>query len=575
MPLLEQAGSPAPASGPRDPERRARWSIRAVWLLALLVTLRYALAAGRGVVLFGDEYHSLFMDVDRSYASLATTFSRSGIGMLMPMLQKAAIALLGQNLWAFRLPAMLAALVAVAVFFPAGRRVVGAGPAAVGALALAANGLFIFYTGFARAYSLMMCMALVVLCALSWALESETPRAGRYLVVSVAAAVLAFVHYVAGGAALGLGIGALLYAAASGRWRRHGAFLVGALVLGAVLSGLLYLPSISKGLEFLRAYTLGFSGLSHDFTWFDVVALQAGSRPAAVVGIFGFAIGALLLLRRRTPEALFLLSPIAVSVVSALLVTFDGGTAEYARYTSMSLPFAFMLLAWTLFEGVRAVRVPGPARVPVGLGAGVVLVTAAWLAGPRGVRHVDDGPFAATYHSLQPLPAFDVPWPRTPELYRRLGRVDGPLAVIVTPPILDRGEALYRHYWLQYRKRLLLGVWHPTPEIAPGFRPELPYVMLDDPRSVAASGADYLVVHKHLPEEIEAYLGWVLDVVWPDMRDEAVASMMGRNTRAVLRPLEPLREMMDELRARYGDPVYEDPLVTAWKLRPGAPDLAE
>jgi hypothetical protein len=245
----------------------------------------------------------------------------------------------------------------------------------------------------------------------------------------------------------------------------------------------------------------------------------------------------------------------------------------YARYLLVSLPFVLMLLAWLVVAAVEralsACRVAPTASRGAALALGVALVAALHATGPRSPFRPAEGPFGNTYLSLRRLPAFDAPNPATPRFYEDLGREPDSVRVIEFPPRLFRSALLYRNYFLRHGKGTIVGWMDDT------LGPLLggPNVDLRDPLSVERSRATYLVVHKNVSTESTAYWQFVYRKAWLALRGRPDAGLMQHHDRFF-----PDREgharvaeqVAGEMRARYGDPHYEDDLIFVWRVRGAA-----
>jgi hypothetical protein len=225
-------------------------------------------------------------------------------------------------------------------------------------------------------------------------------------------------------------------------------------------------------------------------------------------------------------------------------------------------------LAWLVLQlgGARA-----------GYALGLVLVAAGYAAGPQGPLRAGEGAFANTYLALYPLPPFDQPFPRAPEIYRRIAE-DPEAEAIIEFPILDsRSVLLYRNYFHIHGKRVLLGAAR-----IGNVRLNGPYAFVGDPDLGEASGAQYLVVHKDVETELGAYWSFVYDSMLPEldgywvrtfMRQHRVYSLKNRSfmggeqiyfTNTFV--TEVVADLMKAFRTQLGRAFYEDWYVAVWRL---------
>jgi hypothetical protein len=331
--------------------------------------------------------------------------------------------------------------------------------------------------------------------------------------------------------------------------------------VGVALTGLLHAPaweSISAYVRFQDAteYHAVFGVL-------DVVALLAGSRPAAVALLWAapFALAAILARRgwRGLPLVLAAAGPCAVVAIAAPY----GGPYAYARYVLPAVPFLCVafggLVAW-IFE--RTLPAPRP-RTLATLAVGAALAVLLFATGPYGLRHTADGPYANTYITMYPLPAFDVAWDGWPDFYDELAGDREVRRIIEVPALVSRSRHLYRNYYLRHGVETWLGFAYPWELEDP---PAGPYVSFDGPDWRERADADYLILHTSIGRELRRY--W--DFVFSLDEDPSVAAFMARQQRyagyggqfAAL-PDDLQRRLRDEL----GPPDYADAEVRVWRLR--------
>ena len=207
---------------------------------------------------------------------------------------------------------------------------------------------------------------------------------------------------------------------------------------------------------------------------------------------------------------------------------------------------------------------PGPARRVSGaaeLAAGVLLVAVSFAAGPLGFRHVDDGPFGASYLSLMPLPAFDELWRGGSVFYPALAREDGPLRIVEAPDLADQAVALYRNYYLRHRKAVAIGALSEDFPIDPDGL-HVPLSLVD------STNADYLILHVDVARELERYWDFVYRKRWRPEERSDLAAFMAFHEDFRVRPPPPLRALGLRLRQRLGRPFYRDEDIVVWKLEP-------
>jgi hypothetical protein len=129
-------------------------------------------------------------------------------------------------------------------------------------------------------------------------------------------------------------------------------------------------------------------------------------------------------------------------------------------------------------------------------------------------------------------------------------------SIIEAPVLSTRRVYLYRNYFLQHGREVLIG----TVDLLDGkLSPSVwPYIPLLDEEAIRGSGAEYLIVHLNVEREAAAY--------------EAFVSRTDREPRARRTGLPKPRhglELSDfaaELDRVLGEPVFRDDKIVAWKL---------
>jgi len=361
----------------------------------------------------------------------------------------------------------------------------------------------------------------------------------------------------------------------------------------------LHAPAWRSLAEFVRAKTT--SEYYGEFGFLDVATLLAGARPLAWLLLMATITSAVAFWRERRERALPILAGcVGPGLVVAAIAPY-GDAYAYARYVlPCSVPVGLLL-----GYGIAALL----ARIPLGRArsrlltavTAALLATSFWLAGPYGVRHVADGPYANSYSSMLPLPAFDRSWPGAPAFYARLAREvrsrPGRVRVIESPALATRTRFLYRNYFLTHRAKTLLGV---LPGEFPAI-PDGPYVSLaaDDWRERAQ--ADYLILHLSIEAELMRYWRFV----YAEVLDEAAATAeegseeraeanltrsaeeslprsasatsgdatrsayMERHARFGGRLLHPSAALLARLQRDLGKPIYRDDMLMVWALGRG------
>jgi hypothetical protein len=211
---------------------------------------------------------------------------------------------------------------------------------------------------------------------------------------------------------------------------------------------------------------------------------------------------------------------------------------------------------------------------------GLALLACGYAAGPQSPLRPGEGAFANTYLALYPLPPFDRPFPRAPEIYQQIAADPEARAIVEFPTLDTRSVFLYRNYFRIHGKRVLFGVAR-----VGNVRMGGAYAFVGDRELGATSGAQYLVIHKDVEGELGDYWSFVYDAMLPEhdgyrgywirtfMRQHQEyalknRSFMGEQQLYVTSTFvkEVVEDVLKALRTRLGRPFYEDWYVAAWKL---------
>jgi hypothetical protein len=306
----------------------------------------------------------------------------------------------------------------------------------------------------------------------------------------------------------------------------------------------------------------GLSGevIEGTFTWLDVVTLLAGSRIGAWLWIVSVPVALIWMARKNRTAALILLAGVACPLVGVGIMKPYGMVYAWSRYAITAMPFALMLVAWLVVQLTSRVVTTEPHRTRMSATCGLAVALALFLAGPRGIRHVNDGPFANAYVNMMPLPYYNTPWPDTPAFYDELAGT-GNVTVIEAPQLMTRTALLYRNYYLQHRKRVYTGfVYWPFIRV-----PDGPYVNAEDADEIRASGADYFILHLDAHDEVKRYWKFVHQDQWAKHPTPALQAFMTRHEE-IWPPRGPLQDLANKLRVSLGEPEYDDGVIAVWKL---------
>lgn len=555
-----------PARDVPESERLSRPSVLLL-LGGLVLGLYLRLAGLTDEALMGDELHALER-VETSFAASATHFDLLGSHLAFPLLQRLAVVCLGPGMVTYRLPAILAGCLGLLLFFPLGRALVGARAAWLATLFLAVHPMHVFYSRFARAYSLVFLLALVLVWGLYRALPDARRgwRRGPAALAALCAGLLPWVHLSSAGLVAGLALATLGLA-----WRARGraadAAVAGGLFAAAgALTLLLHAPArASLGLYFEQVAR---QDPSETGSLPGMATLLGGSLTAGIVlGLAGL-LGAGWL-ARRAPRAAWLCLAAALGPGVVLLATRPVGM-DYAwsRYLMGSLPFLVVLASAGVFAGLRLLvseRVSERTApfTSATFTTALLLGLLAWhvARGPLFGGGLRRAQFQNTYLALHELPAFDVPFDETPAFYGELARAPGPLTIIEYP-VAAGTTKLYRNYALQHPQRTLVGLLEePGPIRRAG-----PYVHLSNEADLEASGAAYLVLHGQIGRETRRYLQFVARQ-WTQIENWGDRHLMEKTLLRTNVSSENVQALRGRLLRRYGEPCFADGQLEVWDLR--------
>lgn len=566
---MSQAQESRPGKAPdQRTESTLTWVLLVcLWALGTWLRVRHV----GGAFLFGDEFHSL-RDMQGGYLQTLSHFSETGAGLALPFLQKGLIDLFGAGHWSLRAPAWLPGLLLLFMVYPLVRRRFGQSVALLTTAWVAVEPLLVFYSHFGRIYSLVALLSLFLLMQLEWMLDRDQVSTRRLFTLSVCTALLPWAHPTALGFVLPVYLAAMVSAArAPGRspgQRRHRVSQLGAaLALGGTLCLLAYLPAFASMWDFVRTKTdVTYYG---DFGLLDMMTLIGGSRPAAWALLLaaGAATG-FWLQQNRWRGGLLVMAVVGPFLVMAWARPY-GDAYAYARYVLPAVTPLGLLIASALREAFRPWRERG--RV-VTLALFLLALGALFFSGPLAPSGSHAAPqHANTYLSLLRLPAFDAPWPETPDFYRQLAgrraQAERELRLLELPALSNRARHLYRHYQLQHGAETTLAA-------LPGEFPRIPdgpYVSPSQTDWITRSDADYLVVHIDVGNEAAEYWRWVYGEDGPGPFPAEEAASMERHERYG-QPLPRVpAHFRDALRDSLDEPVYRDRFIEVFALKPLAP----
>lgn len=499
----------------------------------------------------GDEWHTLRAAWAGFGASLRT-FDAFGSGLGLPFAVRCAAELGGWSEFWVRAPALLAGVAVLAGVFWLGRDLAGTGVALVATALASADSFLTYYAAFVRAYSVVAALSLLAAAAALAFLAPGRVRRRAPLALALATGLAPWFHVTGLAPIAALAGTAALVLGCRRSWRRL-ALLAASVAAGCLLAAALLAPARESLSEFLgRKGSQKYYGT---FGALDVWALFFGNRVLAA-GIAALLVPLGIGLALRTgARGLVVLAGLVGPLVALLVARPTGDPYAYARYASAAVPFACLVLAWGL---ERAVHRLGRGELALH-GLGALAAAALFAGGSYGLCRTSDAPFQATTIGLYPLPAFDRPFPGTPEVYRRIAADEAARVVLEIPHLTQRSVHLYRNYALQHGKRVRTGFLGDNGGLLPDGYPSF------QERAVRADpDADWVVVHLDAAAEAEDY--WSTVYSEADARASDVRAYMERHERFGRDAEVPSAAVLAALERVLGRPAFEDARVRAWRL---------
>ena len=534
---METSG-PSASAIPASPAQAADHALpipARVALLAFLAFGTYVRVAGVWCqALYGDEEHA-HRHLMTGYADILRYYDALGSHVALPLLQRAAMDLFGPSVVVYRLPSLAAGLLGLWLLYPLGRRLVGGAPACLATALVAVLPLHVYYSRFARSYSLVFLLALVLVHGLVRALEG---RRRAWLGVGLAAGLLPWVHLSTTGPVAAL---ALVTLALAARQPARAALGPALLAFGgaAALALALFAPGMQSLIESVRFLSSKRDTGGASLT--DVLTLLGGSAAGGwAVAAGGLVAGVLLARRGRAAGPIFLTALVAPGVTVWLWRPLGAETA-YSRYQLVAVVPLVLGSAWAFCELLgRSPRLRGgPAYA-----SGLALVCLQAVLRPFPVEQLFST-FPNHRFWLQPDPAAARPFSGTPAIYHELARASRALTVVEFPLTLQ-AVPLLDNYQRQHRQRTLVGV---TREVE-GAYSRSPYVPVLD-LDLAAGEVDCVIVHKDVMSEVERFRA----EAWPLQKAPSDGLVLEEG-------------LLNRFHEIWGPPSYEDGFVQAW-MAPG------
>jgi len=534
--------------------RRERLSSVGGWiafsaLLGLGIWLR-CWAIGAQIV-SDDEMHSLNALLWDSPWTIFTRFYDADISTPMTLAQMAIGATSGLSEVTARLPMLVAGIATLVVLPWLAWRELGALVALVYMGLLSISPQLVFYSRWGRPYMISTLLAGVAIFSfLRWWRTRERGAGAGYVLASTLA--IWFSVPAAPSVAVPLAVGALFaLSESSPTARRRSLASIGVLAFALVLLvTLLLAPPLWATPSALVAK----AGAGHpDRSTMDLVAqLFAGTADSRLVIAFWSVtvVGAVVGLRRWPAITLLALAAIGVQVVAIVVAApaYAEASGVFARYASSTLPM-LLLCAAMAFGALDRVPIVQPSWLVPAVAA-AVSIGLLFARGPLPPLYLAPNGFTnhSRYQSWYSGPG-PLSQTKISGFYCALGRQAGAFAILEAPWLYYWAANRFDLYQSVHRKEVYVGF--SAPEYSPPYHiSHWPFgdrlrferfANLDTEDGLARAHVRYAVVHKDLAAE----MGEFLPGVEPPFRAARV---------------------IDSLRERHGEPVFEDVQLVAFRV---------
>jgi hypothetical protein len=503
------------------------WAGDPVLLLAVLTGLILRFYQITGQILGDDEWHALDAVVRLRYVDIASHFGESDYSIPLALLYKVVAKTVGLSEMSIRAPMLASGVLALLVLPLLARRYVGKVASRAFAWLLAISPLHVYFSRYARPYSITLLLSVVAVLAFFEWLAGGSRRWGWIYAGSTVAAL--YLHL----AVLPVTLAPLLYAfverALKGR-NGEGRSLREIVALGSLVgAGLLALLSAPLIVDAGTLHKkMGTDAVSWDTVRGLVRLLTGTSHLWLAAGVVGLAVlGWASIARQRRRFALYLLFVAACQVAVPLLTRLDAihHPIVFTRYCLPVLPL-LLLCAGT---GIARLDAALGRRLPFfGTGAlAVVLAVLLFGVGPIPSIYrypnnwTNHGLFQYEYDPTSPLSyARLVTARRISPFYQGLAALPaGALLIVEAPWYYPWWQNPYPYYQAVHRQRMQVGGvatqdrFVRTGEVPEGVGIHLRNVVhVGDDAELRRRHVRYVIFHKSLSEEVATRPPLIVDV---------------------------------------------------------------
>lgn len=469
-----------------------------------------------GQIVADDEWHALEAVMHRSYLGILSSFGVSDYCIPLTLFDKLLSRTVGLTEAWLRAPAFLAGSAALVVLPVLVRPLIGAGATVLFAWLLAICPMHVYFSRYARPYSLTFLLAFVAGIAMfQWQRSARRAWAITYVACGVFAVYLHLIVLPIVAAPILFELGAAL-----GRARpihaprlRNVIIAGGALAIGA--GGLIALPLIYDARSMTGKVATGSVRLGTLLGTFELFS-GTGHRIVSVALALLAAVGIASLWRRDRRLVLYLAFGVLLQfgAVLAMRPAVLDSPIVLARYCLSTLPFFLMAAAVGVVVLVARLRGPWAVRLTAG-----AIVAVLFAFGPipktygyRPNNFTNHPLFQYTYDASREY-AFDriLHPPKIPEFYRILSRLKpGSTTVVEAPWYLNWGWNPYPYYQAIHRQEVVIGAFANNTaktsrwgELILGSGIELEHeVHVGDAAGLHRRGVRYVIFHKNLRGEL-------------------------------------------------------------------------
>lgn len=532
-----------------------------------------------------DEWHGLFAAAVNSYSYLASHLFYSGISIPYTLYQKFVLSTVGWNEITIRAPSITAGILSLLICPWYVNRIFGKNIALIFSFLLAFSPLLIFYSRYARSYSVVMLLLFVAFFSFHrWVTTGNHKERNVFIMTSV---LSVYFHLFAMIPILGM----FLYTSFLSRKNSaihvsgKNLILVGCACLAFTIS--LYLPALMNSTQsfLFKRVNIDHPDLQ---SFFGVVSLLLGtSNKSAMTGIIAFLFLGQTVLFKQDKLMAGLFIAILASITAAIITASPPSmqvSLQIARYGIVLFAFSYILMAIGIDSSLRFLKQKYFSKghehlwlIDNMLPAAVILLII--LTGPllhiyRAVNNfTNHGAYQESYDPLpsnqpyisQAAPSYHLIKENMPVFYKTLSNEKQDFTVLEYPMLIGDYFNFYYYYQRLHQKDVMVG-YHPgltlsvppaTDIIAYGNFPidfiinnirdksKLGFktiVNMLDINTIKSTNIRYIMIHKNLLQE-------------------------GFNLESL--KLKSIPNFIAVYRSVFGIPIYEDNWVTVFDVKKG------